>query len=662
MRSRLVAWSLAALALAGAGAVVLAGVGLAHDPGTVEVTVWAHEYHFETNRTEGENPDFTLDRGATYEITLVNNGSAPHSFWLAEPVGEGTQQIGSGEQTTVTVDVPWDAPDTTFDYFCTVSGHRDLGMEGGGDFHGGNTAPDLSVDEPGEDATVQGEVTLEGEVLDDEDGPDALAVEVKTPTSEAWEEAETGPGSGWSFTWDSTAVDDGEHTLEVRATDHHGLADEATRTLEVVNDQNAPPTIDVEAPAADAEVRGEVTVSGSASDPEADLSAVEVKLPPGDDWQPADGLEDWSVVWNASGLDPGSYTLEARAVDAEGATATVDHPLEVVEETANRAPRLTLSHPEDGATVEGDARVAGNATDPDGDAVTVEVQVPGSTGWRAVQDPDAGGAWELAWDASDLDPGTYTLAVRASDGDDEVEREVTVQVPEPGNNPPTVSFATPQRDDVVSPPVTVVVAARDIDEGDQVESVRVRFAAQEDFQEAAPAGDDRWRVEVPGDDLPAGPASLTAVASDGDEVSRATLPVEIAGSRPAPGPVVEVTSPPPDRADGLVAVRGIVPHDSVRSPPVTLELRVDGEVVDLLETAPGRFQLTWNPHGAEPGVRDLTVQAFEGPASSEPVTFAVRVGPPAEAAGEGAALPAPGPGLGLLALAGAAAAAGRRQG
>lgn len=662
MRSSLVAWSLAGLAILGVGAVLLAGVGLAHDPGTVHVTVWAHEYHFETNRTDGENPDFELERGATYEIKLVNNGSSPHSFYMADPVNEGTQTIDQGEQTTKTVDVPWDAPDTTFDYFCTVSGHRDLGMEGPGSFHGGNTAPDLSVSQPSEDAQVQGDVTVAGDVLDDEDGADEVTVEVKAPPSDTWEGAAVDSEAGWSFTWNSTAVDDGEHTLEVRAFDHHGLAVHANRTVQVVNDQNAAPSISVETPSAGAKVRGQVPVAGSAEDPEGALSAVEVKLPPDDAWQEASGLENWSVTWDASGLDPGDYVLEARAVDAEGAQETVSHPLRVVNESANRGPRLTISQPAPGDEVRGETRVVGEATDPDGDGVQVEVRDPASTGWEAAVGPGPDDEWSHAWNASGLEAGTYTIQVRASDGKVLTWQNVTVEVPEDENRAPTLSFVSPAEGAELRPPVTVVVAADDVDPDDAVESVRVRLDASGTFRQADPRSGDRWRVRLPGEDVTPGPARITAEASDGEEAVQASREVRIAAPEASPAPTVNVTSPPPDRAEGLVVVAGVVEDPKVQSPPLVVELRVDGDLADLVETpGPGSFTLSWQARRADDGVHDVAVVARDGIASSE-VTFAVRVGPDpsAESAGVADELPAPAPGLPLLVLAGAGAAAGRR--
>lgn len=632
----------------------------AHDAGpcTGESQCWftVAKNEPDTSTNTARDPTFNLTRGATVHVTFENAASsaASHSLKIGG-IGAGVDPVASGNSETFTFQVPWDAPEDAR-YWCGVPGHDDY-MNGTHHQLGSNTAPQLSITDPGEGATVDGTVTLAGDTLDEEG--DAVRVQVRTPGSPTWKEAER----GWTYSWDTTQVADGNHTVEVRASDQHGFTTYANRTVQVANDRNEAPSVTFESPPPAAEVAGTVTVEGAANDPDGEVVRLEAKVPPAiQEYRPVEGTRTWAFEWNTSRVDPGFYNVTVRAVDDENASTTARLPLEVVNASANRGPRLTLSHPASGEAVDGRVRVAGNATDPDGDPVTVEVLPPTAATWQAVQGADDAGVWTFTWNASGLEAGTYTVEVRAGDGDDRVRRNLTVAVREEGNRPPSLTFVEPDRDAAVRGRVTVLLESADVDEGDRVETVRVRFADQEAFRQASPRTGDRWRVHLSAEDLPRGPAKITAVASDGQAVSRAVLPVRIPAGPPSAAPTVNVTRKPPDRAVGLVSIRGQVSDREVQSPPITVELRVSGELADLVEQSePGTFTVSWNARRTEPGVHDVTVQAFDGSAASKPVTFAVRVVTEAAAQAEGGTQSAPAPGAAVAALAGCAAAAIRRR-
>lgn len=638
----------------------------AHDRPVQEITVTAHDdgggdYWFTTNETgDTRNPAIPWTRGAHVELDFVVEGTLAHNLTLDDPVGFRMPETYTASQAPpanpleFTFTIPWDAPDTVA-YWCEP--HKGLGMKGNATVEGaGNAAPNLAVEAPSDGAAVEGTVEVRGDALDD-DG-DAVTVEVRPPEADAWQEA--GGTGDWSFSWDSTQVDDGDHTLEVRATDAHGAVVKTTRDVNVVNDRNEVPTVSFTDPPPGSEVRGTVTLEGEAGDADGSLDRVEVRLPPADTWTAADGLADWSHEWNASAAETGNHTLRVRAVDDEGATTEETLTVTVVDEAANRAPRLSVSRPTDGDQVQGSTLVAGNASDADGQPVAVEVRLPGTDAWRDVDGPDADGAWHVAWNASKAEPGDQEVAVRATDGEATTYRNVTVEVPGQENRPPTVAIASPEEGAVVAGDVTVLVEAGDVDQGDAVDRVRARFADRTDLQAASRSG-DTWEVTLSTQGLPSGEARIVAVADDGEEVSKAVRRVTVDETRPTP-PEVELTTNPPEVATDLVVLRGEVSDVEVESGSLSVELAVDGELVDFVEKSnPGTFQLAWQTHRAEEGVHDVTVQAHDASAASEPVTLVMRVDnePDAETEGLGAAMPAPGPGV-AAALAAAVAAARRR--
>jgi len=80
------------------------------------------------------NPTIRVKQGDTVEVTLTNDGVVPHNFVIDElnvelpkSASGGQEGLNPGEEGTVsfTADVKG-----TFFYYCSIPGHRQLGMEG----------------------------------------------------------------------------------------------------------------------------------------------------------------------------------------------------------------------------------------------------------------------------------------------------------------------------------------------------------------------------------------------------------------------------------------------------------------------------------------------------------------------------------------------------
>jgi len=74
-----------------------------------------------------------------------------------------------------------------------------------------------------------------------------------------------------------------------------------------------PPTCTIATPAAGL-VMGNVTVSGTATDPEYSLDSVETRID-GGAWGAAIGTDPWSTTWDSSTVPDGTHAIEARAYD-----------------------------------------------------------------------------------------------------------------------------------------------------------------------------------------------------------------------------------------------------------------------------------------------------------------------------------------------------------
>ena len=109
-----------------------------------------------------------------------------------------------------------------------------------------NTAPSCSIESPSDGDIVSETVTIQVDATDEEDSDDSLDVEVSIDGG-SWETTSYNTDSGYyEYDWDTTAEDDGDHTLQARATDSDGAtteSDQITVTVDNTDDDNAP-TID----------------------------------------------------------------------------------------------------------------------------------------------------------------------------------------------------------------------------------------------------------------------------------------------------------------------------------------------------------------------------------------------------------------------------------
>ena len=73
------------------------------------------------------NPDLSVNSGETVRVVIINGDGMSHDFAVPD-LNVQTPLVVTKEQTTA---VTFEASEIGgFDYYCTVSGHRQIGMEG----------------------------------------------------------------------------------------------------------------------------------------------------------------------------------------------------------------------------------------------------------------------------------------------------------------------------------------------------------------------------------------------------------------------------------------------------------------------------------------------------------------------------------------------------
>ena len=478
------------------------------------------------------------------------------------------------------------------------------------------TPPTVSMTAPADGGTVSGSVTVSASASDNVgvasvqfelDGVNLGGVLTHAP---------------YSFSWDSTTVSDGSHSLTALARDAAGNQASATPVTVTVSNNGGgggdttPPTVSMTAPTDGSTASGTVAVSANASD-NVGVVGVQFML----DGAPL-GAEDtnapYSVSWDSTTVSNGSHTLTAVARDAAGNKGTATPVTVTVSNGGDTTPpTVSMTAPADGATVSGTVAVSANASDNVG-VVGVQFDLDGSPlGAEVTHSP-----YSVSWDSTTASNGSHTLTAVARDaaGNKTTATPVTVTVSNGGGGgdttPPTVSMTAPAGGATVSGTTTVSA-----DASDNVGVVGVQFEL-----DGAPLGAEATHspYSVSWDSTTAsnGSHTLTAVARDAagnkTTATHVTVTVSNGGGGDTTPPTVSMTAPANgSTVSGTVTVSANA-SDNVGVAGVQFEL--DGAALGAEQTS-APYSVSWNSTAVPNGNHSLTAVARDAAGNKTTATL-----------------------------------------
>jgi len=172
-------------------------------------------------------------------------------------------------------------------------------------------APAVSLTAPVNNATVSGTVTITANASDN------VGV-VKVEFYQDGALLSAGNVTPYSYTWNTSTVANGSHTLSTKAYDATGNVGQSANVTVTVNNSvsdTTAPTVSLAAPANNATVVGIVAVSINASD---NVGVSKVEFYVNGALQATDTVAPYSFSWNTTALANASYALSAKAYDAAG--------------------------------------------------------------------------------------------------------------------------------------------------------------------------------------------------------------------------------------------------------------------------------------------------------------------------------------------------------
>ncbi len=339
------------------------------------------------------------------QVDGANVGSAdtssPYNFsWSTKSVANGSHTL-----TAVAKDAAGNAT-TSAGVKVTVNNNSDT------------TPPAVSITSPSNNATVSGTITVNATASDN---VAVASVQFQVDGANVGSADTTSP---YSFSWNTTSVSNGSHTLTAVAKDSSGNTATSTGVKVTVNNTNStPPAVSISSPSSNATLKATVTVSATASDSDG-IASVQFQVD-GANVGSADTSSPYNFSWNTTSVSNGSHTLTAVAKSSSGSTATSAGVKVTVNNSDTTPPTVSISSPSNGATVSNTVTVTASASDNVGVA-SVQFQVDGNN----VGSADTSSPYNLSWNTTSYANGSHTLAAVAKDaaGNSAVSSTVNVTV------------------------------------------------------------------------------------------------------------------------------------------------------------------------------------------------------------------------------------------
>jgi hypothetical protein len=203
------------------------------------------------------------------------------------------------------------------------------------------------------------------------------------------------------------------------------------------------PILEISEPSKDGEFDcGEIIeISGFVSD-NTEVSILRISLDSGDSWMdltPVIIEDNWVYTWDTSGFGPGVYTISVEASDGINPPVLKELDINLVDV---RIPILEILSPLDiGEYQLGDMVLIEGKVSDDIGISSLSISIDNGITWTDLtSDLDNKGKWSYIWDTSDLKPGSYYVRIKASDGTNEAEESITIELGEKENEDTILTF------------------------------------------------------------------------------------------------------------------------------------------------------------------------------------------------------------------------------
>lgn len=465
--------------------------------------------------------------------------------------------------------------------------------------------PAVSLTAPTDNATVTGALNVTANAADN---VGVAGVQFLLDDSNFGAEDVTSP---YSVNWDTTSVANGKHTLAAIARDAAGNQTVAATVTVNVNNDLAPPSVSLTAPADGTTIAGTVSVTANASD-NVGVVGVQFKLD-GANLGAEDTAAPYAVAWDTSPVANGSHVLTAVARDAFGNSAT-SSSVTITVYNDFLPPTVSLSNPADGATVSGTLAVTAEASDNTA-VIGVQLKLDGANLGAELTAPP----YSMNWDTTAASNGSHTLTAIARDaaGNQTTSTPITITVFNPDTTSPSVALTTPADSATVSGSVSVAANA-----SDNVGVVGIQFLL-DGSNLGAEDTTSPYAVSWGTTSAANGAHILSAVARDAAGNTTTASIITVIVNNDVTPPSVGLTSP----ANGATVsgTTSVAANASDNVGVMGVQFKLDGTNLGSEDTT-SPYSVSWNSVSVANGTHTLTAVARDAAGNSATAaTFTVTV-------------------------------------
>ncbi len=234
-------------------------------------------------------------------------------------------------------------------------------------------------------------------------------------------------GDSWSYSWDTTGETLGSYIISVKASDGTNEDTESIR-LEIVDAQF--PSLGITQPGQGEQFNcGEtISISGFVSDNN-EIAELEISIDEENWIDIMPDLEDgnWQYSWDTEGHASGQYLVSIRTSDGINSQVYETVQIRLVD---NVDPVLEITSPTilDEHEI-GDLIVFEGKLKDDVGITEFSISLDNGLSWIDMYpELDNRGKWSYLWDTRDLKPGQYTILLKMSDGSNEIEDQMILEL------------------------------------------------------------------------------------------------------------------------------------------------------------------------------------------------------------------------------------------
>lgn len=277
------------------------------------------------------------------------------------------------------------------------------------------TPPTVTINNPASNANIRGTIVVNVTATDTNPVSQVL-FEIKNSNNIVIATGtDTNGTDDWTFNWDTTNLN-GQFTITATATDEAGNSNSNTIT---VNADNNNPTVTINSPANNANVKGTVPLTATAND-NVGVTQVVFTTSNGQTYTDNNPSDGWHYNWDTTNLN-GQYTVTVTAYDASGNNGTDTKTYNV----DNTAPTVTITNPANNINISGATTVTATAND---NVEVTQVVFTTSNGQTYTDNTTADG-WHYNWDPTNLATGDYTITATAYDaGGNNGTNQITLHI------------------------------------------------------------------------------------------------------------------------------------------------------------------------------------------------------------------------------------------